>query len=237
VENPLRYTITLDDDPMVSKYIERVTGLNSLPFSTGTALLKRCNSYDPVAVFVDIHLDAGESGLDIIPMLRRTWAFTPIIVVTSDPLGDLVGNALAAGANDFVKKPIDASELKGRLHARIREMSARQSLDVLNICDVKFSFDKLTVEKNGKIVYLPKLEAELLSILMQSRNMVLTRDEIKRRLWGQVSVSDNTIDKKISGLRKALLHIESEMSVNTLYGKGVMLESTKNRNAKTKESS
>ncbi|MCX6123302.1 MAG: hypothetical protein NTV34_00910 [Proteobacteria bacterium] len=73
MENESRYTITLDDDPTVCKFISRATGINSLPFTSGAALLKRCESYDPVAVFVDVHLDVSDCGLDVIPHLRSLW--------------------------------------------------------------------------------------------------------------------------------------------------------------------
>ena len=223
MENEVRYTITLDDDPTVCKFIARATGINSLPFTSGAALLKRCESYDPVALFVDVHLDVGDCGLDIIPHLRTLWLYTPIIVVTSDPKDELVGNALATGANDFVRKPINPAELTGRLHARIREMNARRGTDVLSIGDLKFSLSTSSIENGEKVTYLPRLEAGLLSALLQNRDMVLSKEELKRRLWGRTVVSDNTLDKKISGVRKALADVGSEMQIKSIYGQGIVI--------------
>ena len=227
MENQNRYTITLDDDPTVCKFIARATGINSLPFTSGAALLKRSASYDPVAVFVDVHLGVADCGLDVIPHLRKCWRHVPIIVITSDPTDDLVGNALATGADDFVRKPINVSELKGRLHARIAEMFTRKNVDVLSVGDLTFCHSLGSLESQGKIAYLPKLELHLFATLLQNRNMLVSRDELKRRLWGRIKVSDNALDKKISRIRQALADVGSQVTIQSLYGQGIVVNATK----------
>jgi DNA-binding response OmpR family regulator len=141
--------------------------------------------------------------------------------MTSDADDNLIGNALALGADDFLRKPIVAAELTGRLHARIREMGARRVNDVLKVGDLTYSLSKYSIEVGQKITHLPKLEAELFNVLVQNRDMILTKDELKRRLWGRVVVSDNTLDKKLSVIRKALADIGSRMQVKSIYGQGV----------------
>lgn len=222
MENDSRYTITLDDDPMVSRFIALATGINSLPFTSSAALQSKALSLDPVAVFIDVHLGIEESGLDGIPELRKRWPYTPIIVVTADIQDDLVGRALAIGANDFIRKPIQPAELTGRLHARISEMAAKRNTDVLNVLDFKLYLSKRAVEKESKVSYLPQLEIQLLLALLENREMIVSREELKRRLWGNVSVSDNTLDKKISVVRKAFSEIGSIMTVTAVYGQGVV---------------
>lgn len=225
MENNNRYTITLDDDPSVCRLIARVTGIASLPYTTTAALRSRAPSFDPVALFVDVHLGTDDSGLDIIPELRSQWPYVPIIVVTSDLEDGLIGQALAAGANDFVRKPISPTELNGRLHARISEMRARASKDTISACDFQFYISKSALQKNDKTIYIPALEAQLLMTLLENRDMVVPKEEIKRRLWGKLAVSDNTLDKKLSCLRKALHDIGSSSSIKAIYGQGVLLQS------------
>ena len=65
MEDQKRYTITLDDDATVHKYIARLTGISSLPYTSTSALMARAASYQPVAAFIDIHLGLEESGLDL----------------------------------------------------------------------------------------------------------------------------------------------------------------------------
>ncbi|MES2746401.1 MAG: response regulator transcription factor [Bdellovibrionota bacterium] len=218
-----RYTITLDDDASISRIIAQVTGIPSHGFATGESLMKKAGSMDPVAVFVDVHLEGNANGLDMIPELRKIYPFVPIIVQTSDPKDDLIGQALAIGANDFIRKPINPIELTGRLHARIQEMSARKKIDVMTIGDIEFSPSQSSVSKNGKVAYLPKLETQLLAILIEQRDLIASRDELKQRLWGRIAVSENTLDRKISDIRKALSEVGSLCVVQSHYRKGISL--------------
>lgn len=218
-----RYTITLDDDSAIARIISQVTGIPSHSFTDGDSLLKKASSLSPVAVFVDVHLDADHCGLDLIPELRKIWPFIPIIVATGDPKDDLIGQALAIGANDFIRKPINPAELTGRLHARMLEMSNRKKIDVMVIGDIEFSPSLSSVSKNGKVAYLPKLETQLLTILIEQRELIASREELKQRLWGRIAVSENTLDRKISDIRKALNEIGSLCVVQSHYRKGISL--------------
>lgn len=224
MELPKRYTITLDDDPSISKIIAQVTGIPSLPFVSAEALRKKAGSFDPVAAFIDVHLDSNEIGLDFIPEFRKVWPFTPIIVATSDPKDHLIGEALAMGANDFIRKPINPVELTGRLHARILEMSTRRKNDVVEIGDIVFSPGQSSISKDGQVSYLPKLETQLLSMLIDQRELIVSRDELKQRLWGRIAVSENTLDRKISDIRKAFADINSVCVIQSIYRKGICLK-------------
>jgi len=224
MEDLKRYSITLDDDPIIYKIISQMTGINSLPFHSCATLLKRSPSYDPIAIFVDVHLSYDECGLDAIPHLRKNWPYTPIIVITSDPSDILVSQALATGANDFIRKPINAQELNARLHARIAEMSTRQNIDEIKVGELVFSKSHHSIRHKDKVTYLAKLEAQLFTILLENRGGLLTKDELKRRIWGSIAVSENTIDKKISRVRKALHEVSSDLVIGSIYGKGVSLQ-------------
>ncbi len=226
MENLKRYTITLDDDPMICKIIAQATGINSLPFTSGASLLKRADSYDPVAVFVDINLGVKDCGLDMVPPLREIWQYCPIIVATGEKNSEFVGQALAAGANDFIQKPINFAELNGRLHARIAEMNRRKNSDEISLGDVLISRSKSFVRKNERTAYFAKLELQLLLVLLENRGLVLTKDELKRRLWGRILVSENALDKKLSCVRSLLQEVGSNICIRSIYGKGVALNLT-----------
>ena len=235
MENPKRYSITLDDDPTVAKIIGQATGISSLPFTSSAALIGRASSYEPVAVFIDVHLDVDDCGLDAIPTLRCIWPSTPIIVVTSDPLDTLVGSALARGANDFIRKPINIPELQGRLHARIAEMVARRESDEIVIGSFRLSKSRATADYRGKTANLTRFEAQLLMLLLENRNMTVERPEIKSRLWGKIKVSENTLDKKLSQLRKSLADVNAPFLVETVYGKGAIIRINDENKSETVE--
>ena len=203
------YTITLDDDPVMARIIEQATGLESISFMSTSKLLAKASSLEPQAVFVDVHLGVDDSGLDVLPKLREFWPNVVLLVITGDPNDALVGESLAAGANDFVRKPINAEEVRGRLRARIAEMAARRRIDELRFGTLVYSRSKGSIENAGMREYLPRLQAKLFEILWENRGAVVARSEIKVRMWGRVKVADNTLDKKVSNLRHLLGRINS----------------------------
>ncbi len=71
----VRYTVTLDDDPVMASVIEETLGIKNFAFSATEPLLECAEFMAPVGAFIDIHL-RGECGLDIIPKLRAVWPMT-----------------------------------------------------------------------------------------------------------------------------------------------------------------
>lgn len=224
-----QYTITLDDDSQIHKLIARITKLNSLPFTSPDKLMARAGSYKPTAVFVDIHLDVGVSGLDYLSEMRRIWPFVPIFVITSDPKHGLIGKALASGANDFIRKPLAPEEVRARLEARLTEMQEKQGIVELELNDIVFNARLGTIRKGDKIVHLPPLETELMLYLARNLGLKTTKQAIRQHLWGDTKICSNALDKKISNLRKAIKECASEVQVATSYGGSVALQLTQNK--------
>ena len=111
------YTITLDDDPTVSLIVEHALNIKNFSYSESKKLIEDAPKLSPLGVIVDVHLD-GECGLDIIT-LRAFWPSAAIIVVTMDESAEVIQQALASGADDFIRKPVNAIELVARLKIRI----------------------------------------------------------------------------------------------------------------------
>lgn len=217
------YTITLDDDPMVHKMIARAMGINSLPYSSTAMLLGRLERYEPMALFVDVHLGPDDCGLDAVPAFRKAWPFTPILVVTADDSDDAIGNALASGANDFIRKPVNRTELTARLKARLAEMAVLAGRDGTVCGPLTFSSRLRTVSAEGRTTHLSPSEALLLECLLQGKGMVVAKSEIKRRVWGDLKVTDNALDKKIFDVRVALRDLTDAVQISTTYRVGVSL--------------
>lgn len=218
------YTVTLDDDPMVAKMLAKISGVNSLPFSTIAGLLSRADRYDPIAAFIDIHLGTEESGLDIVPELRKIWPFAALLVITSDTSGELIGESLAAGANDFIHKPLRVDEVKARLQIRVREMEIRKNSFSAEIADMIFIRRNRQIKnKEGPLRYLSPTESALLERLVDAKGMIVTKDELKRAVWGDLNVSGTALDKKIHDVREALKEVSKQVEVRSKYGKGVQI--------------
>jgi DNA-binding response OmpR family regulator len=217
-----RYTITLDDDPTVRLIIEHATGMVSLPFVSVESLLARADRYEPVALFVDIHLGVADLGLEAIPILREKWS-CPIIVITADAASHLIAQALALGAHDFIRKPIQEVELQARLLARCAEMRERVQESVLHIGDVTYTSRRRLLEKGGKQQFLAPYEAQIFETLAMAQGLLMTKDELRCKVWGHIKVSDGALDKKIFTIRKALRDLGSQIKIQSRYGKGLSL--------------
>jgi DNA-binding response OmpR family regulator len=225
------YTITLDDDPMVPRLIQKCLGIRSIPFTSAEKLLAVADRYQPVAAFIDIHLDGEGSGLHTIPLLRSKWAFCPLIVVTSDPTDEAVTEALACGADDFVRKPIRASELSARLQTRLIDQAQKEAKSIIQAADLSLDRAHRVLKGPSGERYLSLTEVNLFLSLLQARGTVVPRATLKLRCWGQIAVSDNALDRKIYEVRRALKEIGSRISVGTAYGVGFVLEQSQDEGA------
>ncbi|MES2744948.1 MAG: response regulator [Bdellovibrionota bacterium] len=217
-EQKEHYTITLDDDALIHKIIAQATGMPSLHYSCPDKLLKKATTLSPIAVFLDVNLQENVSGLDFVPSLREIWPMVPIIVMTGDRDSNLIGRSLASGGNDFLKKPINPSELMARMQIRICEMREKRGFDEILLADARFNPRLGTLSKGDRVVYLPRLEAEILLYLANGQGLSFSKDNLRLKLWGKTKVCDNAIDKKLTTLRKAFRELESSMALRTVYG-------------------
>ena len=218
------YTITLDDDLMIHRLIQKSLGMKSLPFNSAEKLLEASDSYQPVAAFIDIHLEEDENGLHIIPMLKAKWPFCPILVITSDPSDEAVSEALACGADDFVRKPIRPKELAARLQTRLIDQAQKEAKSVIHVGDVTLDRTHRILKGPGGERYLSSTEVNLFMSLLQAKGTIVPRSTLKLRCWGQIAVSDNALDRKIYEVRRALKETGSQINVGTAYGVGFALE-------------
>ncbi|MFK7822840.1 MAG: response regulator transcription factor [Oligoflexales bacterium] len=225
MEGDPEYIIVLDDDPMIEKIIGSATGKPTQNFDSIKSLESQVDSLNPIALFVDVHLGLKESGLDILPSLKIKWPFAPIIVITNDRDENAVGDALAAGADDFIYKPINAKELVARLQARLGELAKREAREVIKIGDVTVdTAHRVIANLDGHHRYLSPTEMNLLTCLLDAHGTVVRRDAMKRKCWGQIYVSDNALNRKLHEVRRALKEISQIVTIRTIYGTGFVLE-------------
>lgn len=180
-------------------------------------------------VLLDVSLPDG-NGIKILPKLKDNFShrFTPIIVLSSE--NDVLTKvaAFGVGADDYISKPADPSELRARIEARLR---AAQSLMVeksnFEFRDLSIDVDKMTVEiklKNNKreSVVLTPYEFKILKLLISRPGQVYSREMIIDRVWGiDKFITSRTVDAHISHLRKKL--IRSEVQIETVLSAGYKL--------------
>ncbi len=219
-----QYTLTLDDDPLVAKLIEKGLAIPTLAFSSTEALRPKLAELSPKAVFIDIHL-AQSSGLNFIPEMRHHWPFIPFIVITADPNEAFVAEALARGADDFIRKPIKLSELRARLQKRWSDQAEKQSLSIMSFDDVTIDSANSLLKGPNSIRSLSPTELKLINRLIQAEGTAVSRSALKFSCWHQITVTENALDRKVYELRKALKDVGSCLEIETMYGEGFLLKS------------
>ncbi len=152
-------------------------------------------------------LDLGlpsTSGLEVLRALRARGSKLPVLIVTArDAVTDKV-QGLDAGADDYVVKPFDLTELSARIRALLRRHAGRAE-PVIEHLGVSFNPKTRQVLREGKEVTLSAREFALLQALLDRPGAILSRPQLEQRLygWGE-EVESNTIEVHIHSLRKKL---------------------------------
>jgi len=224
------YTLTIDDDPIVPKLIEGALGTRSVAFSTTKDLLTQAADLEPVAIFVDIHLN-DENGLAALPAIRNRWRYCPVIVITGDTDDKAIAEALTLGADDFIMKPLRPREIVARLQARLADQALKQGRQSLKYGDLQLDQGHRVLRGPKGERFLSPTEINLLVALVRGAGTTLERAMLKNLCWDHIAVSDNALDRKVFEVRRALMDVGSQCSVGTAYGVGFYLETPREEEA------
>ena len=159
------------------------------------------------------------------PYIEILWPSAAIIVVTMDESAEVIQQALASGADDFIRKPVNAIELVARLKIRIDHLRDQVAETVYKKGDLALDVKHKMLRGGKGYAQLSQREAELLAHLIRSDGVVIPKEVLKRELWGNVKVTDNALDRKIFEVRKAVKSVSSNMVLQSVYGRGIFLRS------------
>ena len=152
-------------------------------------------------------LDLGlprQDGMQVLQKTRAAGVTLPILVLTSrDTVFDRV-QGLNLGADDYMVKPADLSELAARLHALIRRAHGHPQPE-LKASGITLEPLSRSVTQAGRLVSVSHREFDVLHTLMLSAGRVLSRTQIEQHLysWGH-EVESNAIEVHIHHLRRKL---------------------------------
>lgn len=183
--------------------------------------LARSVAYD--LIIVDLGLPDGD-GLGGIRELRSAGISVPILVVTARGNVEDRINGLDSGADDYLIKPFNHSELLARVRALMRRPAEIRGprLEVGALV-----FDEATGEAHceGRNIDLRPSERRLLSLLMRRRGTVIPKSSIEEALseFGR-ELSPNAVEALVSRLRKALADAQCPVTLGTVRGLGYVLK-------------
>ena len=162
--------------------------------------------FEPDLVLLDIMLPE-EDGLSILQRLRHeaATAEVPVIMLTAKASEIDKVRGFELGADDYIPKPFGVMELVARVKARLRTRTAaavpsEYCVGRLTVCPAKHQ-----VKVDGEKITLTLKEYEMLCLLLENRNTVLTRDQILNTVWGySFDGESRTVDVHIRTLRQKL---------------------------------
>lgn len=160
-------------------------------------------SADYDVLILDIMLPHMD-GLQLLQEVRRRGIKTPILYLTArDTVEDRV-RGLNIGADDYLVKPFDFSELLARIQALLRRPPL-QTTHILKVDDLEMDTIKRIVRRAGQVLDLSQREYMLLEYLMRNAGQVLTRTQIGERVWGFDFYNEsNVVDVYIGYLRRKI---------------------------------
>jgi DNA-binding response OmpR family regulator len=197
--------LLVEDDQLLGKALE--TGMRQASCTVdwvtdGETALDALEAGTFAAIALDINLP-GQTGLQLLKVLRRTSAVPVVIMTARDGLNDRI-EGLDLGADDYLVKPFDLKELLARLRAVVRRSQGRAQA-TLTKGDIEMDTSARTVKKNGEWVKLTSREYQILALLMERMGRILSRSEIEEQVYSwEGDTESNTIEAAIYTLRKKL---------------------------------
>ncbi len=181
---------------LLSKEDYSVTSASSVKEAEGIIKEKDFN-----LVILDVLLPDG-NGFDLCGRIRALGISTPILFLTACDDEIQIVRGLDSGADDYVTKPFKLLEFMSRVRALLR----RSSVTRFRSRDIALDINKTSVTKNGESIELTKTEFQILSMLIQSKGVIVTRNALLEHIWDIDGnfIDDNTLSVHISRLREKI---------------------------------
>lgn len=185
------------------------------------AAAEKAGDFDYDCVLVDIGLPNG-NGLDIVRQLKRSGSQAGIIIISAkDSVEDKI-RGLDIGADDYLPKPFNLSELNARIKALIRRKNFGGS-KAIEINEIMIFPDERKVTIHNKDVSLTGKEFDLLLYFVSNKNRIVSKVSIAEHLWGDAAAQADGHDfiyTHIKNLRKKLVEKGCSDYLQTVYGIG-----------------
>lgn len=220
--------LLVEDDPQIAATLAR--GLRERSYAVDVALdgeaaiyQAAVNSYD--AIVLDVLLPK-RNGFAVCREIRGRGVAVPVLMLTArDAVEDRV-QGLDNGADDYLTKPFDFSELLARLRALLRRGPALAPT-IVHVGDLELDTRAQRASRGGVAVPLTTREYALLEYLARNAGRVVGRAEISDHVWDDnYDPASNLIESYVNRLRRKLESAGGSALIHTRRGAGYMLSDT-----------
>lgn len=191
--------------------------------------LNMFDHFSPDVVVTDVEMPEMD-GFELVTQLRAKDESVVIIMESGRTMPKDVIRGYETGVDDYIKKPFVAEELHMHIQAILKRAQKNRG-NIINdagscvfIGNYKFDICEDTLELRTQKQKLTKREADILKVLYESRNTLVSRESLLNNFWGNADFfHSRSLDVFVSKLRKYLVH-DASIQIVTVKGKGIMLK-------------
>jgi DNA-binding response OmpR family regulator len=235
-----RTILIIDDQPeireLIRLYLEK-DGYHIIEADNGNVAIQTIHDHKIDLVLVDLMMPIID-GYQLIKKVRETLAIPIIIISAKNEDHDKI-LGLGLGADDFIPKPFNPLEVVARVQALLRRSYNYYSNEDSQFTDIPdtrkkmvgnliLDEDTFSINRNGVVIPLTKIEYKILELLMDSPGRVFTKQQIFERAWNDYYIDgdgDNTINVHISKIREKIEENPKKPAyLKTVRGLGYKLE-------------
>ncbi len=219
--NKAKILIVDDEKDIIEflKYNFEKEGFKVFTALNGNEGKKVANKEKPDLIILDIMMP-GMDGVELCQQLREMPEFEDTLIIFLTARGEDYSQiaGFEVGADDYITKPVRPRVLIARVKALLKR-KAKGSLpeNKIEMENLTIDTDKREVIVEGESIHIPKIEFDLLVLLVSYPGKIFTREEIYAKVWGNdVFVSDRTLDVHIRKLREKI----GKQHIKTIKGVG-----------------
>ena len=215
-----------EDDAAIRTVLKKrleFSGYEVYAVDNGLAALDALGSQDFDILISDIMMPAMD-GHELLKAVRAGKKDIPVLFLTAKDSSSDIVEGLDMGADDYMVKPFEFAELLARIRLLTRRRyGAREN--VYTVADLTVDAMTRKVTRGGKEIILSKKEFDLLLLLVQNKNIVMSKERISDRLYGwNDDTESNTIAVYINFLRKKIDDGFDKKLIETIRGIGYIIK-------------
>lgn len=223
----MEHVLVVDDDPQIREvicaHIEQA-GMHPVEAESGQHAIDRLETEQVDVLILDLMMD-DRDGFEVLHYLNnRRFDVLTIVVSARREEHDKIAT-LGLGADDYMTKPFSPMELMARIQAVLRRRHPKSSHSsiVIRLSNMVLDIDNYTLLIYNEKISLTMVECDLMQLLMQNPDRVMTKLEIYQQVWQHERYDDNNLSVYMSRLRKQLERAQSSWEIQTVRGVGYRL--------------
>lgn len=216
--------LVVEDEKEIADAIEiylKTQGYTVFKAGNGKEGLELVEKHEIHLAIIDVMMPVMD-GFELVENLKE-FKDVPVIMLTAKAESKDKLRGFSVGADDYVVKPFDPTELMARVKAVLKRYSVNTS-SIVKLNEVEFDGEKYEIRYHDEIIHLPLKQFELVFELAKHPDQIFSREQLIEKIWGMdYDGFDRTVDVHIKRIRENLGHLPG-FKVVTVRGLGYKVE-------------